>query len=572
MDNKIRIIEAFNYIKSTYGTGVIYSPEKVKAILLDLAPDCQNEIKIFINVLYQTDIVKMVHSNLSAPIEHVITRIIDSVGMSNDWATESAVLLFEFFDRGYVLESLNIGTQEIDDLTSSAEELGTNLYEKPMHTNPIIDPLLKRVYMFLEDGDFASAETYCEKVLDLDPQCVKAYLVKFMVENRIRTETELATLPKKYDTSSQNLKKALAFATPEERKQINQSLEQARRLYDKTYSHLKTPQKLFNLLSRRISCGQYNTSILLLDGRVIGTGQINSLKTYNLASIQNAQTLGNEFNQTIKPYGTFLIFSTKNGDVMEMYKNTYYDRKIQYYAPSSLHWNNIVMVDSCYHHTVGLKKDGTAIAAGDNIDHSCDVTSWTDLIDVSCGIYHTVGLRKDGTVVACGASNYYNSEHWYEVEADKGQCNIGDWEHITGICCSGRTTYGVTEDGRVCVAGEALEDTFGKATCLSWTDVVGISASSSHVVGVKGDGTVVACGSNACGQCNVTGWRDVIVVACGDNYTVGIKKDGTILTSGANNYGQCDISRYKFFLDEEDEKKYYQNMFLQRRSQRVFPG
>ena len=35
-------------------------------------------------------------------------------------------------------------------------------------------PLLKRAFIFLEDGDWNSADEYCEKVLDLDPECAQA--------------------------------------------------------------------------------------------------------------------------------------------------------------------------------------------------------------------------------------------------------------------------------------------------------------------------------------------------------------------------------------------------------------
>lgn len=43
-------------------------------------------------------------------------------------------------------------------------------------------PLLKRAFMFLEDGDFTSADEYCEKVLDINPECAEAYLGKLMAE------------------------------------------------------------------------------------------------------------------------------------------------------------------------------------------------------------------------------------------------------------------------------------------------------------------------------------------------------------------------------------------------------
>ena len=47
-------------------------------------------------------------------------------------------------------------------------------------------PLLKRVFLFLEDGNWTEADEYCEKVLDLDPECAEAYLGKLMAELHIK--------------------------------------------------------------------------------------------------------------------------------------------------------------------------------------------------------------------------------------------------------------------------------------------------------------------------------------------------------------------------------------------------
>ena len=51
------------------------------------------------------------------------------------------------------------------------------------------------------------------------------------------------------------------------------------------------------------------------------------------------------------------------------------------------------------------------------MDGECYVSGWTDIVAVSTGFLHTVGLKRDGTVVAVGNNEY-------------GQCDVGDW---TGI-------------------------------------------------------------------------------------------------------------------------------------------
>lgn len=72
-------------------------------------------------------------------------------------------------------------------------------------------PLLKRAFMFLEDGDWRSADEYCEKVLDADPENAQAYLGKLMAEMRIRRQEELADCSEPFDKNG-NYQKALRFA------------------------------------------------------------------------------------------------------------------------------------------------------------------------------------------------------------------------------------------------------------------------------------------------------------------------------------------------------------------------
>ena len=73
-----------------------------------------------------------------------------------------------------------------------------------------IAPLLRRVYLFLEDADWENANDYCEKVLDLDPENGEAYLGKMMVELRVRRRENLEDLKESFE---QNLfyKKVVRF-------------------------------------------------------------------------------------------------------------------------------------------------------------------------------------------------------------------------------------------------------------------------------------------------------------------------------------------------------------------------
>ena len=72
-------------------------------------------------------------------------------------------------------------------------------------------PLLQRVFMFLEDGNWNSADEYCEKVLDLEPQNALAYVGKLMVELRIKTQQNLSECEEPFDNYN-NYQKAIRFA------------------------------------------------------------------------------------------------------------------------------------------------------------------------------------------------------------------------------------------------------------------------------------------------------------------------------------------------------------------------
>ncbi|MBR6776500.1 MAG: toll/interleukin-1 receptor domain-containing protein [Clostridia bacterium] len=75
-------------------------------------------------------------------------------------------------------------------------------------------PLLKRAFIFLEDGEWKSADEYCEKVLDIDPECGEAYLGKLMAETKVKKKELLKKLPKPFDTNK-NYSKILKYSDEE---------------------------------------------------------------------------------------------------------------------------------------------------------------------------------------------------------------------------------------------------------------------------------------------------------------------------------------------------------------------
>ena len=189
-------------------------------------------------------------------------------------------------------------------------------------------------------------------------------------------------------------------------------------------------------------------------------------------------------------------------------------------------WSDIVAVAAGGPFTVGLRSDGTVVATGENDDGQCDISGWSDIVAVAAGNTHTVGLRRDGTVVAVGNN-------------DNGQSDVSGWSDIVAIAAGYQHTVGLRRDGTVVAVGN---NDNGQSDVSGWSDIVAIAAGYQHTVGLRSDGTVVAVGYNEYGQCNVSGWMDIVAVAAGGAYTVGLRSNGTVVAVGWDYWGQCDVS------------------------------
>ena len=74
-----------------------------------------------------------------------------------------------------------------------------------------VDPLLKRMFMYLEDGEWDKADEYAERVLDKDPENAEAYLGKLMAELKVCRREALKNQAQPFD-NNRNYQKVLRFA------------------------------------------------------------------------------------------------------------------------------------------------------------------------------------------------------------------------------------------------------------------------------------------------------------------------------------------------------------------------
>ena len=120
--------------------------------------------------------------------------------------------------------------------------------------NASVSSLLKRADMFLLDKNWSSANEYCEKVLDMDPENHNAYIKKVMAKYHCTEEHQLYKYGEDLIEDSA-FKKAVLFASDEDKERY--------RSYPKKYYKKKIEQeeeKLANLYATNEISGKANGS------------------------------------------------------------------------------------------------------------------------------------------------------------------------------------------------------------------------------------------------------------------------------------------------------------------------
>ncbi|MDE5590778.1 MAG: hypothetical protein K2J60_16840 [Acetatifactor sp.] len=112
-----------------------------------------------------------------------------------------------------------------------------------------------------------------------------------------------------------------------------------------------------------------------------------------------------------------------------------------------LEWTDIVAIDGlgvagCI---AGLKSDGTVVVSNHGVDQNGaiyrDAFEWSDIIAISKGFESLLGLKRDGTVVAAG-------------NLRSGQENIAEWTDIVAISAGQDIHVGLKRDGSIVIAGD----------------------------------------------------------------------------------------------------------------------
>ncbi len=97
----------------------------------------------------------------------------------------------------------------------SVEVSNESANEVAMPADPTnIEAVLKRAFIFLEDGLFDKADRYLEIVLDQDPENAKAYVGKLLVSLNLNNQEQLSSCFEDFENNG-DYKKSLRYADDE---------------------------------------------------------------------------------------------------------------------------------------------------------------------------------------------------------------------------------------------------------------------------------------------------------------------------------------------------------------------
>lgn len=424
-------------------------------------------------------------------------------------------------------------------------------------------PLLKRAFIFLEDGDWNNADEYCEKVLDIDPECAQAYLGKLMAELHVRRQEALANQKQPFDKSN-NYQKVMRFGDEalrgtldgyithirqrNEEARLNGLYDDARRRMDAADSETvyKQAAEIFSKIPSyrdadelRQQCLEqaeicrkeaiYNGAVDIVTqetpsalrkaakqlAEIPGWRDADQLRAYCLTQADELEAEAQRRAEEER------LAAEKRAEEERIATARKAEEKRKAAEIRKKRRGKIAVIFAA----VAVVAIIACIASTKMIAHNKAVTSYNEAVAYLADgdITHAIGcFRKVG--------NY----------KDAKERSIPLYQSISSTISAGFChTIGLKADGTVVAVGSNY---IGKCNVSGWTDIVAIAAERFHTLGLKSDGTVVAVGGNDDGQCNVSGWTDIIAVSTNQNHSVGLKSDGTVVAVGDNDDGECDVS------------------------------
>lgn len=357
--------------------------------------------------------------------------------------------------------------------------------------------LLKRGDLALVDHDWDKAKEYYDQALNMDAECGHAYFGLALAGLQCSSREEFAKLYAVNDCShDKNLQKAKQFGgeTQDYLIKLDTEIEEKIKMTDEDRRQatirLAPLRERIKPVSGMIAICGYEIAAVKASGAVVTTfgdcawndvidvamGDCQDAfgrKIYHLAGLKTDGTVVD--NQAgvsgwrdiiaISVLGPRTTALRADGIVLHTDSTVTESGTLE-------EWNDIAVI-SKGSNLAAIKADGSVLAGDNELQNK--VSDWKDIVAVEKGFRRIVGLRADGTVVAAGENQY-------------GEGNVSRWRDIISIASDGTHTVGLKADGTVVAVGYNKD---GQCNTQDWTNVVAVTTSFYETVALKTDGTVV---------------------------------------------------------------------------------
>ncbi len=437
---------------------------------------------------------------------------------------------------------------------------------------------IRRVFIFLEDGDFKSADEYCEKVLDIEPENAHAYLGKLMAELQIKQQDNLKDLPKPFNDNS-NYQKIMKFGN------------------DNIKSEIKSYIDCINKRNYLEQCEKkYQEALAIYENEFSDRNKLTRAKEIfeNISDYKDSKELIEQYDEKVREHEhninerdrlaklesiyqtAYSFYKTSNANQVEKAKEIF--ERLSSYKDSN------EMVSKCNEKIRELQNSEKYKQANNLVSES---KSHYDTF-IKENIIEAISKLDEAEEIFVSLGNYQSSKSKVETcrkrkqeyqakikeigETKKRRKKIAVVGSVTAVIVvvaiivvntviipsiKYNNAVAMMENGQYNEAIIAFTELGGYKDSKQQHDEIwmnlqktnnkqnNISSGGSYTVGLKENGTVVATGKNDDGRCNVSGWEDIIAVSAGSYHTVGLKKDGTVVATGHNGHGQCNVSDWK---------------------------
>ncbi len=501
-------------------------------------------------------------------------------------ASARRLVVYSVKPQGMLKIPTEMGEIQILDAQSDPEpvahlcQLAQSVCQKEIPLPPILD----RMFMELEDGEFEEADSLYKEALNSEPRNGYLYLGKLMIEHRLCSRDDLANLDESFETSP-HFRKIMRFGDEALKLQVQGYLtaiaeraENARRqgIYEQAQAH-KAAHEWDQ------AAELFLTVIDYADSRA----QIAECEEGKLTDCyEHARSLMTEhkWNDAIALFTAVIDHADSRDRISEceegiradeyerahaLHRDGDHDGAMRAFLALGDYRDSRLQAETCRADNAEAKADARAQAQL-NALKAQNAENWAMLLmlldvlvpqDRHATVMELMKLHSGAAEISAAydgmvrqnplyqAEEYwkqgkrheallaYRKSHLYGIRPKDTDCAVKWFSPIAGY----DHTVGLKSDGTVTAAGS---NTYGQCDVGGWRDIVAIAAGDYHTVGLKSDGTVTVTGLNDHGQCNVGEWCDIVAVTAGYEHTVGLKSDGTVTATGYNGSGQCNVGNW----------------------------